>query len=171
MPANVTLSLGRLYGFLLVLARISGALVFVPLPGMKSVADPARAAFALGFTLALMPRWPIIVASHGHNATGGVGRWPKPRWECRSESRWRSCWKPSPWRRRFWDCRPDTPMRTTIDPNTEADSGILLVFAQLSRGCCFSPWASTARSCACSPRAWTRFRRERTVSDRRPGMA
>ena len=36
MPASITLSAGALYGFLLVLARVAGALVFVPLPGMKS---------------------------------------------------------------------------------------------------------------------------------------
>ena len=35
MPTSVTLSIGTLYAFLLVLARVSGALVFVPLPGIK----------------------------------------------------------------------------------------------------------------------------------------
>ena len=35
MPANLTLSTGTLFGFLLVLARVGGALVFVPLPGIR----------------------------------------------------------------------------------------------------------------------------------------
>ena len=53
MPANLTLSAGTLYGFLLLLARIGGSLIFVPLPGFKGAPEPARVALALGFTLAL----------------------------------------------------------------------------------------------------------------------
>ena len=60
MPANVTLSAGTLYGFLLVLARVGGALIFVPLPGIKGAPEPARVALALGFTLALFGRWPVV---------------------------------------------------------------------------------------------------------------
>ena len=60
MPASLTLSAGTLYGFLLVLARVGGALVFVPLPGVKGAPEPARAALALGFALALFSRWPVI---------------------------------------------------------------------------------------------------------------
>ena len=48
MPGNVTLSIGTLFAFLLVLARVSGALIFVPLPGIKSGLGPSRAALAFG---------------------------------------------------------------------------------------------------------------------------
>ena len=60
MSDNVTLSAGALYGFLLVLARVGGSLVFVPLPGVKSAPDSARIALALGFTLALYGQWPVV---------------------------------------------------------------------------------------------------------------
>ena len=60
MPVNLTLSVGTLFGFLLVLTRVAGAFVFVPLPGVGSAIAPARAAFALGFTLALASRWPVV---------------------------------------------------------------------------------------------------------------
>src|ERR1017187_4578558 len=60
MPDNVTLSAGTLYGFLLVLARVGGSLIFVPLPGVKSAPEPARIALALGFTLALYSQWPVV---------------------------------------------------------------------------------------------------------------
>src|SRR5689334_2242715 len=63
MPVSLTFSAGTLYGFLLVLARVSGALVFVPLPGARSVPQPARIALSLGFTLALFSRWPAIDAA------------------------------------------------------------------------------------------------------------
>ena len=62
MPASLTLSVGTLYAFLLVLARVGGALVFVPLPGVKSAPQAARVALALGFTLALSARWPAVDA-------------------------------------------------------------------------------------------------------------
>ena len=53
MPINLTLSAGTLYGFLLVLARVGSALVFVPLPGIRGAGEPARAALAIGFAMAL----------------------------------------------------------------------------------------------------------------------
>src|SRR5438067_1240524 len=63
MPDNLVLSAATLYSFLLVLARVAGALAFVPLPGIKGVPEPARAALALGFTLALFARWPAAPAT------------------------------------------------------------------------------------------------------------
>ena len=62
MPDKVSLSTAALFGFLLVLARVGGALVFVPLPGIKGAPEPARAALALAFTLALYSRWPLVPA-------------------------------------------------------------------------------------------------------------
>src|SRR5690242_14099703 len=58
MPVSLTFSSETLFGFLTVLARISGVVVFVPLPGIKSAPEPARAVFALALTLALFSRWP-----------------------------------------------------------------------------------------------------------------
>src|ERR1022692_4174716 len=74
MPINLTLSLGTLYAFLLVLTRVGGAFVFVPLPGLQSAPMPARATFALAFTLALAARWPVIDAAAVPPAR--LGGWP-----------------------------------------------------------------------------------------------
>jgi len=60
MRADAIIPLGTLLGFLFVLARVAGVFVFVPLPGMKRGLDMARAALSLGFTLALYPRWPAV---------------------------------------------------------------------------------------------------------------
>ena len=60
MPGSLVLSIGTLYGFLLVLTRVGGALVFVPLPGIKGAPEPMKVALTLGFTLALSARWPQI---------------------------------------------------------------------------------------------------------------
>lgn len=45
---------------MLVLARVTSAFVFVPLPAAGSGADIARAVMSLSMTLALFPKWPHV---------------------------------------------------------------------------------------------------------------
>jgi len=63
MPGELRLDLGTLYAFILVLARVGGAFVFVPLPGTKSGPDLARVLISVFLTIALFPSWPAIAAS------------------------------------------------------------------------------------------------------------
>ena len=58
MHANVSLNLATLCGFLLVLARVSGLLAFVPIPGLAAGPDSSRALLALALTVTLFPVWP-----------------------------------------------------------------------------------------------------------------
>ncbi len=60
MGTDLKLETGTLYAFLLVLARVSGVFVFVPLPGIKAGPDVVRVALAVSITLALLPLWPVI---------------------------------------------------------------------------------------------------------------
>jgi flagellar biosynthetic protein FliR len=60
---HVELQLGTLLSFLLVLARVSGAFVFVPLPGVRSGPEIARAAMSVGLTMALAPLWPKVAST------------------------------------------------------------------------------------------------------------
>lgn len=66
MGTELTLSAGTLFGFLLVLTRISGVFVFVPLPGIQAGAEPARVLLSVATTLALFPLWPV---THPENTT------------------------------------------------------------------------------------------------------
>ena len=84
MPDNVTLSAGTLYGFVLVLARVGGSLIFVPLPGIKSAPEPARIALALGFTLALYSQWPVVRTDAVTVGLSPAGHLPRRRWVWRS---------------------------------------------------------------------------------------
>lgn len=54
------LSMDRLIGFLLVLARVSGVFAFVPLPGMSSSPVAARIVFSLATAFCLLPVWPQV---------------------------------------------------------------------------------------------------------------
>jgi flagellar biosynthetic protein FliR len=54
------LPLSTLYAFLLVLARVSGLIVFLPVPGIREVIAPVRVVLALTITFALFPVWPSL---------------------------------------------------------------------------------------------------------------
>jgi flagellar biosynthetic protein FliR len=137
MPANVTLSVGTLYAFLLVLARVGGALVFVPLPGIKSAPQPVRVVLAFGFTLALYGRWPAVNAevvtamrlagwAAAEAAVGiAIGVSVSIVLEAFNLAA------------QVLGLQAGYAYASTIDPNTEADSGILLIFAQLAAGMLF----------------------------------
>jgi flagellar biosynthesis protein FliR len=137
MPGNFTLSTTTLYGFLLVLARIGGSLIFVPLPGVKSAPEPARVALALGFTLALYNQWPVVpsetvtvaVLAGWSLAEAAVGLAIGVSVAIAVEAFTLAA--------QVLGLQAGYAYASTIDPNTEADSGILLVFAQLMSGMLF----------------------------------
>jgi len=137
MPASATLSAATLYAFLLVLARVGGALVFVPLPGVKGAPEPVRAALAVGFTLALFPRWPVVEGS-------GVGPGRLVSWVVAEAAIGIAVGvtvalvlEALSLAAQVLGLQAGYAYASTIDPNTEADSGVLLVFAQLMAGLLF----------------------------------
>src|SRR2546421_8911114 len=58
MPSDLSIPIATLLAFLLVLCRVAGVFIFIPLPGMQSGADGVRVILAISFTLALYSRWP-----------------------------------------------------------------------------------------------------------------
>ena len=137
MPGNLSLPVGTLYAFLLVLARVSGALVFVPLPGVKAAPEPARAALSVACTLALFGRWPAVEAS---GVTPGV----LAGWALAEAAVGIAIGlsvaivlEAFALAAQVLGLQAGYAYASTIDPNTEADSGVLLVFAQLLAGMLF----------------------------------
>jgi len=128
---------GTLYAFLLVLCRVGGALVFLPLPGFKSAPQPVRAAFAVGFTVALAPAWPVM---DGSQVTSGM----LAGWVA-AESAFGIAvglavaivLEAFGMAAQILGLQAGYAYASTIDPTTEADSGVLLVFAQLTAGMLF----------------------------------
>jgi flagellar biosynthetic protein FliR len=131
MDAELRVALPTLYGFLLVLARVGGALVFVPLPGFRSGPEPARVALGLGFAVALFPVWraaPVsepgigqlaiwLLAEAAFGITVGIGV------SFLSETLLVAC--------QVIGLQAGYSYASTIDPATEADSNVLQVFAQI----------------------------------------
>jgi flagellar biosynthetic protein FliR len=60
MHGNPVIQISLLYGFLLVLARVAGIFIFLPLPGLKAAPDAAKVTLALALTFALYSRWPLL---------------------------------------------------------------------------------------------------------------
>jgi flagellar biosynthetic protein FliR len=71
MPSEASFPLTTIYAFLLVLARISGAIVFVPIPGFSAGPEPVRIILALSFTIALFPLWPVVAVAPGIGLLAG----------------------------------------------------------------------------------------------------
>lgn len=64
MPAEVQIPLALPLTFVLVLARMAGAFVFVPMPLKDAGPGTARVVLAAASALALFPRWPVLDVSH-----------------------------------------------------------------------------------------------------------
>ncbi len=136
MPANLTLSAATLFAFLLVLARVSGALAFVPMPGFSAAPGPAKIAFALGFTLALFAQWPTVEPTVNAATLAG--------WAAAEASIGIAIGvsvaivlEAFTLAAQVLGLQAGYAYAQTIDPNTQADSGILLVLAQLVGGMFF----------------------------------
>jgi flagellar biosynthetic protein FliR len=137
MPVNLTFSPAILYAFLLVLARVAGAISFVPLPGFNASAGLARTVFVLSLTLALYPVWPNVPPTRvGYGALMvwvaaeavvgiAVGLSVAIVLEAFQLAG------------QVLGLQAGYAYAQTVDPNTQADSGILLVFVQLAAGMLF----------------------------------
>ena len=136
MRAEAALPVLPLYGFLLVLARVSGALIFVPLPGVRQSPEMARIVLSLACTIILFPHWPSLEAVPAAGQLTGwlileaatgvlVGLAVALFTEALLMSA-QAIGLPAGY-----------GYASIVDPQTQADSGVLLVLAQLVAGMLF----------------------------------
>ena len=137
MHDSLTLSTDTLYSFLLALARIASALAFVPLPGLTAAPQPVRAGFALACTFALYSLWPVVHAAQVTGAT--LIQWVAA--EASIGIAIGVCVAISLEGFAFAAQMLGVPagysFASTVDPNTEADSTVLIVLSQLIAGLLF----------------------------------
>lgn len=137
MPASPTIHASLLYGFLLVLARIGGIFVFLPLPGLKAGPDAAKITLAMSLAIALYARWPVLepvpqsmvvlagwmILEAGIGlATGLVVSFIIEAFVVAAQA---------------ISTQAGFAYASSIDPNTEADSTVLIMIAQLTAGLLF----------------------------------
>jgi flagellar biosynthesis protein FliR len=136
MPADFPVNLAILQSFVYVLARIAGAVVFVPIPGMSATPAPVRIFLAAAFTLALFPAWPAPPANHSLGAfianmlaeavfgiaVGLVVAFVLEAFVMAAQ---------------LLSVQAGFSYASTTDPTTQADSTVLLVITQLTAGMLF----------------------------------
>ena len=136
MHNDLQLSMGTLLGFLVTAARVAGAFVFVPMPGLKSGMDMARVVLSIAITLALFPFWPNInpEGSAGllllwiiSEAAIGIGVGLAVAFITEAFG----------FAAQVIGLQAGYAYASTIDPSSEADSSVLTVFSQLAAGLIF----------------------------------
>jgi flagellar biosynthesis protein FliR len=134
---DLRIDAGTLYAFLLVLARVSGIFVFVPLPGIKAGPEVARVVLSLGLTFALVSCWPVVDASAVNimlmtgwllaEATLGMAIGLAVAFLAEGFQMGAQ----------IVSLQAGYTFATTIDPTSGADSPVLLTIAQLATGLFF----------------------------------
>ena len=137
MPANVQLSAGMLFSFLAVLARVSGAVVFIPLPGLRSGPDIARIVFSIGLVIALYPAWPAVAA--GNITTGSCVTLLLSEAAFGVVAGLSVAFLMDSFvlAAQILGLQAGFSYSSTIDPSSQADSTVLQVFIQLASGLLF----------------------------------
>lgn len=134
MPVEITLSFSTLFGFLRALARVSGVIAFLPLPGVRNTPDMARVALTLAITICLAPAWSMLGAGMNAGtspgamvaavaletafglATGVVVSFLTESFQVGAQ---------------ILGLQAGYSYASTIDPNSQADTGVLQLLAQL----------------------------------------
>jgi flagellar biosynthetic protein FliR len=137
MPINQGTAAYLLWGFLLVLTRVSGVLAFVPSPGWRRAPDPGRIVLSLALTLAMYPVWPKPASANP--SLGVAASWIIPELAVGLaigaaagvliESFLIAA--------QVIGMQAGYSYASTIDPSSEADSSVLQVIAQLTAGLLF----------------------------------
>jgi flagellar biosynthesis protein FliR len=136
MSADAAFPLATLFGFLFVLARVAGVFVFVPLPGVKKGAEMARVVLSLAFALALYPRWPAveIAAPLGTMAFGLISEAALGVTIGMAVAFLREAFLVGA---QMIAMQAGFGYASMINPSTDANSSVLLVFAELVAGLLF----------------------------------
>jgi flagellar biosynthesis protein FliR len=137
MRIELTISASTLIAFVLVLSRMLGVFVFVPLPVKDAGPSPARIVFALASTLALFPLWPGLRAGQITLATltawlvseVGLGMAIGLMVGFIAEA--------LTFGAQILSTQGGYSYASVIDPTTQADSDVLPVLAQLLAGLMF----------------------------------
>ena len=136
MHSEFTISADTLYGFLLVLTRVAATFVFVPMPQLRNSSTVARITLSLAVTVALQSVWPSVEVS----LNGGLSELWRLLERMAAEAGFGVAvglvvallTEALTLAMQILGIHAGYGYASTIDPNTEADSGVLVVLAQLA---------------------------------------
>src|SRR5205823_6530082 len=131
MHVDAALRVSTIYAFALVLARISGVFIFLPIPGLTAGPAISRVVLSLVVTFSLFPRWPEtltapaniavfvgwLIAEVGFGLSIGIAvSFIMETFFMASQ---------------LINVQAGFSYASTVDPTTQADSTVLIVMAQL----------------------------------------
>jgi flagellar biosynthetic protein FliR len=137
MPAEIAVPAAWVGGFMLTLVRVSALVAMLPIPGFKAAPDLPRACFALGLTLALSARWPAV--DLGSASVAQISVWMLTQAAVGLATGMVAAFALDilVLFAQIAGMQAGYSFASTFDPSTQADSGVLLVFAQLTAGLMF----------------------------------
>jgi flagellar biosynthetic protein FliR len=137
MHTNLAIPTSLLFGFLLVLARISGVFVFLPLPGLQAGPSAAKITLAMVLTFGMYSRWPVLDPVPGSMLQ--VSGWMIAEAAIGLATGLAVAFiiEAVTFAAQAISTQAGFAYASTIDPNTEADSTVLLLLAQLTAGMLF----------------------------------
>lgn len=137
MLNSLQFPVGTLLAFLFVLVRISGAFVFVPIPGARGIANPARIVLCMAISLAVLPQAPAVDVS-GMNVARLAGLlMGEVAFGIASGLLISIAAESFQFGAQMVSQQAGLSFATTFDPNTEAESTVMITMAQLLAGCLF----------------------------------
>ena len=140
MPAelgDLKMGLPTLWGFLLVMARVSGVFALVPLPGLQAAPRLARIVLSVMITVALYPLWPRIDAARADAPRMLLWLLPEAAVGVTVGLGVALILEVFLMGAQILSLNAGFSFAQTIDPTTQAESGVLLVFGQLAGGMVF----------------------------------
>ncbi|MCZ2156170.1 MAG: flagellar biosynthetic protein FliR [Bryobacterales bacterium] len=131
MPVELAFSEPRLVGLILVLSRMAGLLIFLPIPGLRALPETVRPLVAIALTLPLAARTPPVVLEESALGQMLLG--------CMSELCFGLLWglavhflvESFVLGAQFLALQAGFGYASMIDPSTQADAGLLQILAQL----------------------------------------
>ena len=137
MHAELTFQLSTVYGFLLALARVSGVIAFVPIPGLSAGPDASRIVLALALTATLFPLWPAPAVDQF--ATGRLVGWIVSEAALGMTVGIAVAFllEGIQMAAQIIGLQAGYSYASTVDPSTQADTNTLQLMAQLFAGCLF----------------------------------
>jgi flagellar biosynthetic protein FliR len=136
MDSSLVFSIPTLLGFLLTLVRVAGTFTFVPLPGIRSGFETARVVLTVAITMALSASWPrvqvdvspgLLLVWFMSEAAMGIGIGLAASFVSESLAVGAQ----------VMGLQAGYAYASTIDPNSQSDSTVLVVLSQLVAGLLF----------------------------------
>ena len=131
------LPLSTLYAFLLVLARVSGLIAFLPVPGFSNAPDAMRVVLAVLLAFALFPVWPNL--PDALPSIGQLSAWAFAEAGFGLAMGLAVAFITEAFQiaTQVLGLQAGYGYATTIDPNSQADAGVLQVVVMLVTGLLF----------------------------------